>query len=91
MCIANLIEAHGEFFTTPLFWDCNCEEEYIHPATQEVCLACNTHREDGPDARVNEIFRHAYEFHLPPILVNTLAAAAEVVAPALTAGIAIPF
>ena len=96
MCVTVLIEPHadqaaGMFYTTPLFWDCNCEEEYIHPATQEVCLACNTHREDGPDARVDEIFRHAYEFNLPPDLVNTVAAAAEAVDPALTEGLPIPF
>jgi hypothetical protein len=96
MCVATLIDPHpdliaGTFYTTPLFWDCNCEEEYIHPATDEACPACNTRREDAPDARVEEIFRYTYAFHLPPVLVNTLAAAAEAVAPALTAGIAIPF
>jgi hypothetical protein len=91
MCITTLIEAHGGFYTTPLFWDCECEEDYIHPATQEVCLACNTRREDAPDARVDEVFRYAYEFRLPTELVNAVAAAAEAVDPVLTEGMPIPF
>ena len=96
MCVLDLIEEHpdqkaGTFYTTPLFWDCNCEDAFIHPVTQEVCFACNTHREDAPDARVNEIFAHAYEFSLPTVLVNVVASAAESIDPALTEGMPIPF
>jgi hypothetical protein len=96
MChAANLIEAHadpkGPFYTTLLFWDCECEEEYIHPVTQGICFACNRHREESPDARVNEVFQHAYEFDLPPVLVNAVVEAAYVVDPALAEGVPIPF
>ncbi len=91
MCITVLIEDHGGFYITPLFWDCECEEGYIHPASQEACPACNTRREDGPDARLDEVFRNAYTFGLPPALVDTAAAAAEAVDPALTEGMIIPF
>jgi hypothetical protein len=96
MChAADLIEPHadpkGPFYTTLLFWDCECEEQYIHPVTQDVCFACNSHREESPDAHVNEVFRHAYEFNLPLILVNAVVEAANAVDPALTADIAIPF
>jgi len=96
MCgFTNLLEKHedkgGAFYTTPLFWDCDCEENYIHPASEAVCFACNTRRENACDARMSEIFLHAFAFSLPSALVNTLAAAAEEVDPNLTASLAIPF
>jgi len=90
MCITDLIQVN-KTFTTPLFWSCQCEEEYIHPATQESCPACNTCRADAPDARVDEVLRHAYDFHLPAQLVKALEAAAVLVAPELTALTVIPF
>ena len=36
-----LIEPHNigredAFYTTILFWDCECEHDYIHPCTEEV-------------------------------------------------------
>ena len=86
-----LIQGHSGHYTTPLFWDCRCEEDYIHPASHESCTACNTRREEAPDARVDEVFRHAYAFRLPIDLVNAVAAAAEAVDPALTEGMLIPF
>ncbi len=96
MCsIPTLLEKHegksGVFYTTPLFWDCECEEEYIHPAFEEFCPHCNSRREDAPDARVSEIFSHVYEFRLPVTLVDTLIAAANAVDPSLTEMVDIPF
>jgi hypothetical protein len=43
--------------TTPLFWDCECAEEYIHPATQDECEHCHAEKESSPDARVSEVER----------------------------------
>jgi len=91
MCLTDLIEAHAGFHTTPLFWDCECEQEYIHPAFVESCPACGANRAEQPDSRLEEIFRHAYDFRLPPVLVDTLIAAAESVDPSLAALAAIPF
>jgi hypothetical protein len=59
-----LIEPHNTgcpdaFYTTPLFWDCECEENYIHALTEENCPACGATREDAPDTRVNEVFNHS--------------------------------
>ena len=59
-----LIERHNAgrfdaFYTTPLFWDCECEENYIHSCTEETCPACGTTREEAPDARVNEVIGHS--------------------------------
>lgn len=41
--------------TTPLFWDCDCERDYIHPAAQNECPVCGAIREEQPDSHVNEV------------------------------------
>jgi hypothetical protein len=81
--IQRLIEAHdlgrSVFYTTPLFWD--CEQDYIHPASQEACPACGAVREDQPDARVDEVLRRGSRWPLE--LGELLAALAEQAAPGL--------
>ena len=56
-----LVEKHNlgrdVFFTTPLFWDCECEYDYVHPCTEQLCPVCKTERDSGPDSRVDEVFR----------------------------------
>lgn len=56
------------FHTTILFWNCECESEYIHPLTDEECPLCHARRESQPPARVNEVMRQASM--LPRGLVN---------------------
>ena len=39
----NIVKFHhdpqnGGFFTTSLFWDCECEQRYIHDLTESECL-----------------------------------------------------
>ena len=74
----SLIEAHNIgrdiFYTTSLFWDCECEEEYIQPAFQDYCLLCGSSREDQPDARVDEVLK--FRSFLP----NELAQVVEILA-----------
>ena len=41
--------------TTDEYWDCECEEEYIHYAEQPCCTKCGAIREDCPDSRLAEI------------------------------------
>ena len=41
--------------TTDEYWDCECEEEYIHPAEQPCCTKCGAIRGDCPDSRLAEI------------------------------------
>lgn len=41
--------------TTPDFWDCECEENFIHPVYEESCPKCGHSREEQPDSRVNEV------------------------------------
>jgi len=43
-------------YTTRLFWDCNCEgADSHHPYHEIECLDCCGHRNDCPDARLNEL------------------------------------
>jgi hypothetical protein len=44
-----------EIETTPLFWDCECIEDYIHPKHETVCGRCHAQQEDSPDSRVSEL------------------------------------
>jgi len=60
---------NGGFFTTSLFWDCECEEDYIHPLWDESCPACGVSRDEAPDSRLNEVVRHSNS--LPEKLVET--------------------
>ena len=69
--------ANGGFYTTSLFWDCECEERYIHPFHLRECPACGVWREDAPDARLMEVIRLAHEFDLDRQLVETAAEEAE--------------
>lgn len=50
--------------TTPEYWDCECEYQYIHPATSECCQKCGSRREEQPDSRIDEVAdgsRHAQQ------------------------------
>ena len=85
-----LIEPHNigrvdSFCTTLLFWDCECEGDYIHSCTEDVCPVCKATHEESPDARVDEVFRST---GLDKRLVVALEALCEEVCPDL---IPIPF
>ncbi len=86
----SLIEAHtigrDTFYTSSLFWDCECDEYYIHPVYQDECLMCSARREDQPDARVDEILSHTRG--LPSDLLQVIEKLADQICPHLTA---IPF
>jgi len=57
---------------THLFWECRCEEEYIHPYHDSDCLACNTCRDDGMPACVRDVLIFAHEWRLEAALVARL-------------------
>jgi len=65
-------DSHGGFYTTSLFWDCSCDEHYIHPFTQPDCPACGDCREEAPEAHVTEVLRNASEWRLDKNLINQL-------------------
>ena len=66
-------DPQGGFFTTSLFWDCECDdnEQYIHPFTEDYCIVCRMTREDSPDARLDEVIVNARRFGLDDALVET--------------------
>ena len=37
------------------FWDCECEEHYIHSSSETVCVKCSAQRDEMPDSRQDEI------------------------------------
>jgi hypothetical protein len=39
---------------TVLSWECCCEDRFVHPASQELCFACNTQREAACNATVRD-------------------------------------
>ena len=43
------------FLTTENFWDCECEENYIHPKAEGMCEVCKYTANDSPNSRVNEV------------------------------------
>jgi hypothetical protein len=43
--------------TTPFFWDCECEDNYIHPKTETTCSICGVRHDEQPDARLQEVLR----------------------------------
>ena len=40
---------------TDRFWDCECEENYIHPRNEDLCPHCGVRRDEQPDARIDEV------------------------------------
>jgi len=49
----------GGFWTTRLFWDCECTEDYIHDKdVLSICPECRVRLQDGyPDSRVTEVLK----------------------------------
>jgi hypothetical protein len=42
--------------TNPNYWDCECENNYIHAKAQTLaCSLCGMTEDESPDSRVNEI------------------------------------
>lgn len=46
---------------TPHFWDCECDERYIHHHSIPYCARCETFRDAQPDSRVEEVAEHLQE------------------------------
>lgn len=49
------IEILGDIVLTSEYWDCECEENYIHVHSEEKCLVCGAFRVDQPLSRINEV------------------------------------
>lgn len=38
------------------YWDCECQDQYIHPKTVAYCPICGCHSSDQPDSMRHEVF-----------------------------------
>ena len=41
--------------TTPLYWDCECKEHYIHSKEETECTRCKCVYDEQPDSHENEV------------------------------------
>ena len=52
-------------FTTPEYWDCECEHNFIQPAHIDQCPRCWARREECPDSHTQEVLAAGLPiFHL---------------------------
>ena len=51
------------FITTHLYWDCECDREYIRPASMLMCEDCGALKDESPDSRLNEV--RSAGIHIP--------------------------
>jgi len=47
--------------TTDKYWDCECDSDYIHPASEKTCQLCGAEREEQPDSRLEEVLNYLGE------------------------------
>jgi len=47
--------------TTELFWDCDCDTDYIHTKNDSVCLICKAEQECAPDSLKDEVIDYLCE------------------------------
>ena len=45
----------NQFETNSKYWDCECEENFIHSSFKDYCPRCKKVSTDQPDSRQNEI------------------------------------
>ncbi len=52
-----LEEMHQNCITTPNYWECDCDDKYIHSKEDNdmMCFKCNSNEEDYPDARLHDV------------------------------------
>ena len=49
------IEILGDIVLASEYWDCECEENYIHTRSEKKCPICGAFRSEQPPSRVNEV------------------------------------
>lgn len=52
-----------EIYTTSLFWDCECQWDYIHPVTKTCCEKCNAISGEQSNSRINEVVLYAIDLY----------------------------
>ena len=56
------LKSGSEKFTTPLFWDCECELDYIQTKSLPKCDRCGAFQDDQPDSMIDEVLQAALEW-----------------------------
>jgi len=44
-----------KILTTPEYWDCECEHNYIHHKSEPSCHICKAVIDEQPDSTVTEV------------------------------------
>jgi len=53
-CMESYVEK--EVVTTEHYWDCECDEKFIHKKSDRLtCPVCGSAEDDSPDSRVREL------------------------------------
>jgi hypothetical protein len=52
------VETVGDLTLACDYWDCDCEENYIHPMTEKHCPLCGSDEDDMPNSMANEVAEH---------------------------------
>ena len=50
-----------DVLTTENYWDCECEDEYIHPAKELYCIKCDRLAKNQPDSIYAEVASYLLE------------------------------
>ena len=48
----------SETVTTPYYWDCNCDDNYIHAKSQVKCWRCGVSKNESPDSHILEVQKY---------------------------------
>lgn len=49
------LEIIGDLTINLEYWDCECESDFIHSISENICSVCNSEKENNPNSRENEI------------------------------------
>lgn len=45
----------GDIILNLDYWDCECESNFIHTVSQQICDICGSSQEESPSSRENEV------------------------------------
>ncbi|MDA8338919.1 MAG: hypothetical protein M0Z70_06425 [Nitrospiraceae bacterium] len=50
------LQGIGDIILNLDYWDCECENNFIHPISQQRCDSCGSVQEECPSSRENEVW-----------------------------------
>lgn len=51
------IQKCGDIILNLDYWDCECDDNYIHPIAIQVCNRCSAHQDENPSSREAEVHK----------------------------------